>query len=135
MGAFQRVAFLGVIVLFLSAPSWGQTSTTSLRGTISDPQGAVLTGASLTLSDSSTGFSRSTKTDDHGAYQFLQLPPGTYSLTLSMTGFATLKQDNLHLMVDLPASVNVTMHVQKETTTVEVQAQTFFQAEDGIRDA
>lgn len=123
MGAFQRAAFLGVIVVFLSALIWGQVSTTSLRGTISDPQGAVLAGASLTLLDSSTGFSRSTTTDGHGAYQFLQLPPGTYSLTLSMTGFATLKQDNLHLMVDLPASVNVTMHVQKQTTTIEVQAE------------
>jgi hypothetical protein len=124
MGVLQRFIFTaGAIVLFLSTLSWGQAATTSLRGTVSDPQGAVLAGTSVSLSNSSTGFSQSTKTDDHGIYQFLQLPPATYSLTVSMPGFATQKQENLQLLVNLPSSVNVAMHIRAEATTVEVQAE------------
>jgi hypothetical protein len=122
MTVLQRFAFVAAIILLFSAPSWGQASTTSLRGTVSDPQGAVLAGASVTILNASTGFSQSTTTDDHGAYQFLQLPPGTYTLTAAMAGFATQKQDNLKLLVNLPNSVNVAMKVRGETTTVEVQA-------------
>ena len=57
---------------------WGQSSTSSLRGIVSDPQGAVVVGAKVNLANPNTGFSQSTTTDNLGAYQFLQTPPGTY---------------------------------------------------------
>ena len=75
-----------VLVTLLRAPLQAQSSTTSLRGTVTDPQGAVLPGASVTLSNSSNGFSESKKTDRDGVYQFLQLPPGTYTLTVTNSG-------------------------------------------------
>jgi hypothetical protein len=77
-------------------------------------------GASVTISNVNTGFSQSTKTDDNGTYQFFQIPPGTYTLTVSKSGFATRREENLHLMVNLPATANATMNVQGGTTTVEV---------------
>ena len=122
MTVLRRLAFVAAIFLLLSPVSWGQASTTSLRGTVSDPQGAVLAGASVTILNASTGFSQSTTTDDHGSYQFLQLPPGTYTLTATMAGFATQKHDNLKLLVNVPNSVNVAMKVRGEATTVEVEA-------------
>jgi hypothetical protein len=63
-----------------------QSATSSLRGTVFDPQHAIVIGVNVDLSNPSTGFSQSTKTDDHGAYQFLQIPPGTYTLTVSQAG-------------------------------------------------
>jgi len=81
-------------------------------------------GAKVSLSNPSTGFSQSTTTDDFGAYQFLQTPPGTYTLTVSMAGFATMKQENLALQVNVPATANITMKVMAEASIVDVQSQT-----------
>jgi hypothetical protein len=120
----RRLVVLGAVVFSLSLGLFGQSSTSSLRGTVSDPQGAVLAGASVTLANASTGFSQSTKTDGAGVYQFLQIPPGTYSLTMTMAGFATLKQENLQLQVNLPATANVNMRLKTEIATVEVQSST-----------
>ena len=120
----RRLVVLGALGFTLSLGLFGQSSTSSLRGTISDPQAAVLAGASVTLANASTGFSQSTRTDGAGVYQFLQIPPGTYSLTVTMSGFATLKQENLQLQVNLPATANITMRLKTEVATVEVQSST-----------
>ena len=113
-----------VILLFtaLSLTTFvqGQSSTTSLRGIVSDPQDAVLPDATVTLSNPSTGFSESKKTDRDGVYQFLQLPPGTYTLTVTKAGFTTLKEDNLQLLVNVPATSNLSMRIKGEASVVEV---------------
>ncbi len=114
------VASLLVFLIALGTLSWAQSSTTSLRGTVSDAKGAVLQGAAVTISDPQTGFSRSTKTDDQGVYQFLQLPPSTYVLTVNATGFATLKEEGVRLLVSTPTTLNFTMQVQGQAVTVEV---------------
>jgi hypothetical protein len=118
----RRLVVLVVVFLTSNLGVLGQSSTSSLRGTVSDPQGAVLAGASVTLTNANTGFSQSTKTDGAGVYQFLQVPPGTYTLTVSMAGFATLKEENLQLLVNLPATANVTMRLKTDIATVEVQS-------------
>jgi len=61
--------------LAMSALVLAQTATTSLRGTLYDAKGAVVAGASVTINDPATGFSRTTKSDGQGNYQFLELPP------------------------------------------------------------
>ncbi len=108
------------IVMILTSLVQGQSSTTSLRGTVSDPQGAVLPDATVTLSNPATGFSESKKSDRDGVYQFLQLPPGTYTLTVTKSGFATLKEANLQLLVNVPATSNISMRVKGEVSVVEV---------------
>jgi hypothetical protein len=112
-----------LLVGFLLA--WGtlivaQTATTSLRGTVYDAKGAVISGASLTLTNPATGFSRTAKSDTQGNYQFLELPPSTYTLAVDAAGFARLKQDGLVLQVATPATLNVNMQVTGGTVTVEV---------------
>ena len=113
-----RLAALLFLVLTLSTMLLAQS--TSLRGTVSDPKGAVVSGATLTLSDPATGFSRTTKSDSQGNYQFVEVPPATYLLTVTSPGFSTLKQTDLKLMVDTPATLNVAMQVAGGTVTVEV---------------
>ena len=120
----RRLVVLVVVCLTSSLAVLGQSATSSLRGTVSDPQGAVLAGASATLANASTGFSQTTKTDNAGVYQFLQVPPGTYTLTVSMAGFATLKEENLQLLVNVPATANFSMRLKTEVATVEVQSAT-----------
>ena len=120
MANLQRLMVLTSFLAMLPMLSRAQTATTSLRGTISDPQGAVIQGANATLANPNTGFSQSRTTDAQGFYQFLQVSPGTYTLTVTKRGFGTTKEDNLHLLVDVPATSNLTLHVRTETSTVEV---------------
>ena len=118
-----RLILLIAIIASFGTSVWGQTSSTSLRGTVTDPHGAVLPDADLVLVDGQTGVSRSVKTDNAGVYQFLHLPPATYSITVVAKGFATIKQDNVSLLVDTPATIDFTVEVQGETQMVEVQAE------------
>jgi hypothetical protein len=120
MGNLWRSFAWAGIALVITTQVWGQASTTSLRGTVSDPQAAVVAGATVKISNASTGFSQATETNEQGVYQFFQIPPGTYTLTVSKSGFASVKEENLQLMVNLPAAANVVMNVHGETTTVEV---------------
>jgi len=97
-----------------------QTGTTSLRGIVSDAKGAVVAGATVTIADRQNGLTRDVKTDGQGEYQFAQVPPATYTLTVSGSGFAALTQDKVELLVGVPSTLNVTLQVQGQSVTVEV---------------
>ena len=107
------------LLTIVSILAWAQSGTTSLHGTISDANGAVLPGAALTITDPQTGFKRTVQTASDGTYQFLQIQPASYNVEVSAPGFATLRKENVHLQVSTPATVNFTMQVA--TTRVEVQ--------------
>ena len=108
--------FLLLIALLASA----QMGTTSLRGVISDPKGAVLPGATAKLTDPQTGWTRTVQTQSDGTYQFLQIPPSRYVVEVSATGFATMKRENVRLQVNTPATLNFTMQVAATRIEVEV---------------
>ena len=114
------VTLLVGLFLVLSSLVIAQVSTTALRGTVYDAKGAVVAGASVMISNPATGFTRSSKTDNQGNYQFLELPPAKYDVTVNATGFATMKQSGLELQVATPATLNVNMQVTGGTVTVEV---------------
>ena len=112
---------LRILVFFaLASQLAAQTATSSLRGTITDANGAVLQGANVTLNNVATGYSRTTKSGGEGGYQFLEVPPAAYSLTVSSSGFATLKQDKVILQVSQPATLDITMTVATAAEVVEV---------------
>src|ERR1035438_982598 len=119
----RLVTLLVVAVLAFSALSAAQTATTSLRGTVTDPKGAVLQNSTVTLSNAATGFSRSTKSGTTGVYQFLEVPPATYVLTVSAPGFATIQQDRVTLQVSQPATLDIAMQVKGNTEIVEVTSE------------
>jgi hypothetical protein len=121
MGSALRLiaALIGCFVVS-SALCPAQSATSSLRGTITDPKGAVVPGASLTLSNAATGFSRTGKSDDQGSYQFLEVPPANYVLTVSAAGFATVKRENVVLQVSSPATLNLSLQVQASSVILDV---------------
>jgi hypothetical protein len=114
------VALVVGFFLAFSTLALAQTATTSLRGTIYDAKGAVISGASVTLANPATGFNRTAKSDSQGNYQFLELPPATYGLAVNAPGFAILKQEGVVLQVATPATLNLNMQVTGGTVTVEV---------------
>src|ERR1700693_1265224 len=116
----KLVAFLALISLSVAA--WAQTASSSLNGTVSDPHGSVITGATPILSTPKTGFNRDTKTNGQGVYQFLQVPPATYELRVSAAGFAAQTRSNVVLMVNTPATLDVAMQIAGSQAVVEVTA-------------
>lgn len=126
MATRLSVSDLLVWVVFgiVTTLSWSQTATTSLRGTIVDPGGARVPGVKLTLLNSETGFSRIVQTDNEGVYQFLEIPPATYSLTIEAVGFTTVRMDNVRLLVNTPATINEKLSLRRLAETVEVKAET-----------
>src|ERR1039458_9307545 len=98
-----------LLVFFVALQSLvlAQTGTTSLRGTVADSSGAAVSGAKVTLSSAERGIEHSATTGASGQYEFLQLQPGTYQLTVEMSGFRKHEHKNISLLVDTPASINV----------------------------
>jgi Carboxypeptidase regulatory-like domain len=119
----RSIGLLVLTVILVAALAWSQTSTTSLRGTIVDPKGAMLAGADVILANPAIGFSRATKTNGQGFYQFLEVPPSTYTLTIKSPGFGTVQLDNVRLLVNTPATLNQTLQLQRVTESVDVQSQ------------
>ncbi len=117
------VTMLLLSLLAFSHGMFAQSATSSLHGTITDSKGLLVTGATITLSDSNTGFSRNTSTDNQGTYQFLEVPPAKYVLTVDASGFAKLKRENVVLQVSSPATLNVTLQVQGSTVVVDVSGE------------
>lgn len=119
MRSDSRVVLLLVgFLLAVSVLVTAQTATTSLHGTIVDPNGAVVQGATVTLDNPAVGYTRTAKSGSDGVYQFLAVPPATYRLTVAAPGFATLKQHNVILQVSQPATLDFTMKVAAAATEV-----------------
>jgi len=117
----KLITLLTLIIVAIS-PLRAQSASTSLTGTVTDPKGSVLPGASLTLSNPETGFVREVTSNGQGVYQFLQVPPATYELVVTASGFARQKQNNLRLMVNTPATLDIAMHVASTEIVVDVAA-------------
>jgi hypothetical protein len=109
-----------LVLSLLGCPALAQIATTSLRGTVVDPSGAVVGGAQVSLLQSSTGFHAEHTTSANGEYSFAQIPPGSYSLTVSASGFANLVKQ-AELLVNQPATVDFKLSVSAQQE-VEVNA-------------
>jgi hypothetical protein len=98
-------------------------ATTSLRGTVTDSSGGYVGGASVTLTNPESKIVRTATTGDDGGYQFLFLPPGTYTLDVAATGFQKYEQTGLQLLVNTPVTINMQLKVGggKETITVTAE--------------
>ncbi|HEX6803663.1 MAG TPA: carboxypeptidase regulatory-like domain-containing protein [Terriglobales bacterium] len=98
-------------------------STSQLNGSVSDPSGASVAGAQITLADSATGLQRSTTSNSSGLFQFLDVPPGKYQLRASAKGFAPFLVSDVTLVVNTPSTVNIKFQVAGIAESVTVQDQ------------
>lgn len=106
--------------------SFGLTgqSVTSLNGVVTDPTGAAIPGAAIGLVEVNTGVQRETTSDGAGRYQISAVLPGLYKLSAKKDGFSDVSVQNLRLLVNTPATVNVQFEkVGTVATTVEVSAE------------
>jgi len=95
-------------------------STSEIRGRVTDPNGAVVRGATVTVTDAERGSSRTATTDEEGEYRFLSLTPGTYQLRIEAGGFSTQVKNGVRVTVGQTADQNFAMQVGDATATVEI---------------
>src|SRR5690242_1199166 len=121
MGTRIHMMILLSIVLFTAA-AFGQETTGGIQGTVKDPQGAVIPGATVEVSSPALIGKKTTTTNSSGFYRIEQLPPGAYTITVTAAGFAPQSQTNLQLNVGALPTINVTLAVGGVTQDVIVAA-------------
>ena len=119
---FSRVGVLGLLLLSLASFTWSQTGTSSIRGTITDPQGRVVSGANVTLTNTATNATRTTKSTDAGIYVFDLLPPGDYKVEADARGFKKQSTAGIHALIGKSTDIPIQMEVGTTGEVVEVTA-------------
>src|SRR5579872_4697924 len=114
----MRTALL--FLLLSSVTAWSQTSTGSIRGTITDPTNAAVPNAKVTATDVDRGVHYPTSADTLGRYIFPGLPPARYTLAVEAPGFEKTTQAPFSLEVQQQATVDITLTVGATTSSVEV---------------
>ncbi len=109
----RRVVLMMLTMVLLSSAAFAQSQATTgvIEGTVSDSSGAVLPGATVTLTNTGTNFTRDLVTNADGRYRGLLLPLGTYRLTVSLAGFSNYQQDGIELVVGQTANIPVVLQV------------------------
>jgi hypothetical protein len=115
-----KTLLLVLVTILTAALAMGQTITGSIAGTITDPAGAVVPNAKVTATNTQTGVTFDTTSNDAGVYRLLFLPVGSYTVTVETQGFKRFSQGPFPLEVNQIARVDVRMELGETTQTVEV---------------
>jgi len=110
----------GVTIAISTAHS---QATASLRGTVTDPTGAVIPEAMVAIKNYENGSSRKTSTDVNGEYSFPQVTPGDYNLVAEKPGFATITNGHIKLLVNTPATLDLKMSLSTAGEIVNVASE------------
>ncbi len=119
MRSLRKIASLCFLVLSFAAIGWAQTETARLTGTITDPAGAVVPGATIAVTDVGTQRTVTVTTDQTGNYVVPALPPAQYTVTVKQTGFKTVTR-TITLATQQMAALNVALEVGPTSQTVTV---------------
>ncbi len=122
-----RTSIISVtLLLFSAALALAQDPTGTLEGHVSDPSGALVPHASVTITNDATGFTASQQSSDSGAFRFSYLPIGSYRLLVSMKNFAPYTATNIRIDVDRVVNlpVNLTLASSKQEVGISAVAAT-----------
>ena len=120
---FARLTALGISFLFFCALLSAQsTSTGTVSGQVTDPQGAAIAGAEVKLIDTSTKQVRTLVTNEAGRYDFFNVPPGSYDVSITRQGFTETKFSKQQVSVGFVLTLNAALQVGASSTIIEVSA-------------
>src|SRR5204862_6027581 len=121
----RQLLVAGAVSLALAAPAAAQTQITSavIEGVVADTSGAVLPGVDVEVRNVETNLTRTSVTDRDGRFVALQLPPGRYTVTFKLAGFATLVQENVVATIGEAARLTASMKLSGVAETVTVTSQ------------
>jgi hypothetical protein len=114
------ILLLSTIIVFGVSGSWAQSGRGTLTGAVTDTNGAIIPNVAINLTEASTGSNYKTKTNDQGFFNFPELPPGLYNVSISAPGFKQYTQDGINVTVGGTASLNIPLQVGAATESVTV---------------
>lgn len=109
-----------LLTCFVATAALGQQTTGSLRGSVSDPGGAIVANGNVALRNNATGAERAATTNDQGSFVFLSLEPGVYSVSVEATGFKKTIAPNIVVAVSKQTDVTITLELGSISETVTV---------------
>jgi len=124
-GLIVRSAVFLLVTLCLAGAAWAQgTNSGDIRGTVTDPKGAVVPGVKVTVLDVNTGVALEFTTNNAGLYDTVSILPGNYTVTFTKAGFDEYKVDGIVLQAGDPQTVNGRLTVGSTAVTVSVTGET-----------
>src|SRR5438552_3137637 len=118
--AFCCVLFVLMALMGAVQSAWSQEVTAAIVGTVTDPSGAPIKGATVTATDTERGTAYQGQTNDTGAYNVNRIPVGTFTVKVSAPGFQTSVHPAFTLVLNQTARIDIQMKVGQVTETVEV---------------
>src|SRR6202453_2125550 len=115
-----RKAFCALLLSFCVAATFGQAGRGGISGLVTDPSGAIVPGASVTVLDQDTGLTQRTVSTAAGLFTFVSLNPGTYKVTASLKGFESVAIDKVIVNLDQVTTANIALRAGNVTDTVTV---------------
>src|SRR5579864_962237 len=119
----RRMLLLAALVVLVAVPNcFGQAAAINgqIEGTVTDPTGAVVPGAAVSIENVNTGFKRELKTDDSGFYRFTVLPLGTYNLKVVTSGFSPGARSGVVIDAGATATVDIQLRVGGKAKVVKL---------------
>src|SRR5712692_6487359 len=118
------IAIVFALSIVFVAPCIAQVTTGDITGRVTDPQGRVVAGATVTVTNKGTGASRTATTNDSGDYTVAELPPGKYDVTVEAKSFSKALLSDFELNVGAKVTQNFELKPGEVTATVQVSADT-----------
>ena len=112
-----------LLILASGAAVWSQTVQGVITGTITDPTGAVVPNATVTITNTGTNISQSTTTGSDGSYRFSLVPPGTYTVEVKAANFATVRISGIVVEASQTIPLNRQLELAKANQMIEVTEQ------------
>ena len=115
-----RLAGLACLAVLIAAPTFAQRDMGTLLGTVTDPSGAAVPGATITITEDATGVANTVETDATGNYIRPLLKPGTYTIAAESEGFKRTVQTGVVLQSTARVAANFVLELGAVTETIEV---------------
>jgi len=120
----SMAVLLATILLGFSEPVRGQAVNATLLGTVTDSSGAAVANVKMTITETNTGISRTSQTNESGNYVLPDLPPGTYTATAELPGFKRASRGGIDLLVNTTERVDLVLQPGNISETITVEAET-----------
>lgn len=121
-GRLTQMIFLALIVTTCVISAHAQQTAGNVRGIVKDPSGAAVPNANVTINNNSTNYSSTAQATDEGEFQFNNLPPGEYTVTVEATNFKRLTLSNVRVELNQTTDIPTQLEVGLQGETVEVSA-------------
>jgi carboxypeptidase family protein len=114
--------FLSLAILLCAGSAWAQAGTSNIRGVVTDPSGATVPKATVTITNLRTNFTRTQVTTENGSFAFELIPPGEYRVEVTAQGFSKKVLTPVQALVGLPVDASMQLAVGSIAEVVSVEA-------------